>query len=86
MRRTILQDHNNGKALEVRLEQDGGTFYAILAGMTVNLHSGIVANTWDGSGPDDYYQIENDTYRSISFDSYKAAKATYGQFKQEFID
>lgn len=86
MRRTILNDHNNGKALEIRLEQEGGKYYVILAGMAFNLHTGNVATSFNGNHPDGYLEIDNDTYRSISFDTYSGAKTTYDQFKTEFID
>ena len=40
MRKKILTDQNNSKALELRLEQDGGMYYVVVAGITFHLQSG----------------------------------------------
>lgn len=87
MRKQLNQDQNNGKALEVRLEQEGATYYVIIAGLTFNLKSGCVNGTCDSSGPDeDYLQVENETYDCKPYNDYRTAKEIYDSYKTRYID
>jgi len=87
MRKTIQQDQNNGKALEIRLEQDGQTqFYVILAGVTFNLRSGCASGRCEYGGEEEYMFVENETYQAHTFPTYTEAKRAYDIFKAQFID
>ena len=87
MRRTIQQDQNNGKALEIRLEQEGQTqFHVILAGVTFHLRSGCASGRCEYGGDEDYMFIDNETYQAHSFPTYTDAKKAYDIFKTRYID
>jgi hypothetical protein len=81
MRRVIQQDQNNGKALEIRLEQSGEKYYVVLAGMTFNLRSGCATGVCEPTGEDEFMCIENDTYKEYPFNSYTDAKNAYNNLK-----
>jgi hypothetical protein len=87
VRKVLLQDQNNGKALELRLESEGlASYYVILAGMTINLKTGKTRGVLDSTGPAEYLWIENETYSCERYSDYRAAKQTYDTFKSRFID
>lgn len=87
MRKVIQQCQNNGKALELRLEEESqDKYYLILAGMTINLKSGCANGMEDMQGEDDYMVIENETYLVESVTSYRQAIAAYEEVKKRCID
>jgi hypothetical protein len=87
MRKVLAEDQNNGKALEIRLEQEGqAKFYVILAGMTFNLRTGCVSGVCEPTGEDEYMFVENETYQEHPFPNYSEAKRAYGIFKIRYID
>ncbi len=86
MRKKLITDQNNGKALEVRLEQEGATYYVIIAGMTIHLMSGCANGVCEPTGENEYLQIENETYSCESFSEYRKAKEMYDAYKQRYID
>ena len=81
MRRVIQQDQNNGKALEIRLEQAGDKYYVVLAGMTFNLRSGCASGLCESTGEDEFMAIENETYKEYPFSSYQDARDAYNTLK-----
>ena len=86
MGRVIMQDQNNGKALEIRLEQQSGqVFNVIIAGMTFNLRTGCASGICEPTGEDEYMSIENETYVCHRFTNYSEAKSAYDAFKQQFL-
>ena len=85
MRRVIQRDANNGKALEVRLEQEGATYYVILAGMTFNLRTGCASGRCEPTGEDEFMCVENETYKEYPFSNYTDAKNGYDSFKQKVL-
>ena len=85
MRRTIQQDQNNGKALEIRLEQAGEKYYVVLAGMTFNLRSGCASGMCEATGEDEFMSIENETYQEHQFNSYQDAKNAYNTIKERVL-
>ena len=87
MRKVIAEDQNNGKALEIRFEQEGhDKFYVILAGMTFNLLTGCASGVCEPTGEDEYMFVENETYQEYPFPNYSEAKKAYGIFKTRYID
>jgi hypothetical protein len=86
MRKTLISDQNNGKALEIRLETEGATYYVIIAGMTISLLSGCARGVCEPTGENEYMQIENETYSCESFTDYREAKAKYDAYKDRYID
>jgi len=87
MRKVIAEDQNNGKALEIRLEQEGhAKFYVILAGMTFNLRTGCASGACEPTGEDEYMYVENETYKERPFLNYGEAKRAYDIFKTRYID
>ena len=87
MRRIIAEEQNHGKALEIRLEQEGhSAFYVILAGMTFNIRTGCASGVFEPTGEDEYMVIENDTYKAYNFRTYGEAKKAYDIFKAQYID
>ena len=86
MRKRLQEDQNNGKALEVRLEQEGGIYYVILAGMTINLLSGCTRGICEPTGEDEYMSFENETYHAENFDNYRQAKDVYDNWKRQYVD
>ena len=85
MRRTIQQDQNNGKALEIRLEQAGEKYYVVLAGMTFNLRSGCASGMCEPTGEDEFMSIENETYQEHPFNNYQDAKNAYNTIKERVL-
>ena len=86
MRKVIREWQNNGKALEIRLEEESPSkFIVVVAGMTVNLKSGS-ANYEREAGDDDYMFFENDTYMEYPFSSYRLANEAYDVLKLKYID
>lgn len=86
MGRVINQDQNNAKALEIRLEQNGAeAFNVIIAGMTFNLRTGCASGICEPTGEDEFMSIENETYKSYSFGSYREAKNAYEQLKKQYL-
>ena len=81
MRRVIQQDQNNGKALEIRLEQAGEKYYVVMAGMTFNLRSGCASGMCEPTGEDEFMSIENETYKEYPFANYTDAKNAYNTLK-----
>ena len=81
MRRVIQQDQNNGKALEIRLEQGGEQYYVVLAGMTFNLRSGCASGICESTGEDEFLSIENETYQEHAFNNYQDARNAYTTLK-----
>lgn len=81
MRRVIQQEQNNGKALEIRLEQVGEKYYVILAGMTFNLRTGCASGMCESTGEDEFMSIENETYREYPFSNYQDARDAYNTLK-----
>jgi len=81
MRRVIQQEQNNGKALEIRLEQAGEKYYVVLAGMTFNLRSGCASGVCEPTGEDEFMSIENETYKEYPFNSYQDARDAYNTIK-----
>jgi hypothetical protein len=87
MRRLLLQDQNNGKALEVRLEVEGdASFYVVIAGLTINLRSGCIRGICEPTGENEYLAIENETYSCQSFADYNTAKEMYDGYKARYLD
>lgn len=87
MRKTIRNDQNNGKALEIRLEEEGpGKFYVTVAGMTFNLRSGCASGVCGGGGEEDYMFVENETYFSNSYPTYYNAVEAYEGYKTRYLD
>ena len=86
MRRKLITDQNNGKALELRLESEGATYYVIIAGMTVNLLSGCATGFCEATGEEDYMQIENETYSCEQYTDYRKAKEVYDAYKTRYLD
>lgn len=86
MKRKILQDQNNGKALELRLEQDGNTYFVIIAGMTINLRSGCATGVCEPTGDEEYMEVENETYSCQFYQNYFEAKQVYDDYKIRYID
>jgi len=59
MRRIIKDYQNNGKALEIRLEEETSTKYCVvIAGMTFNLKSGCANDRCEFSGEDEFMIID----------------------------
>jgi len=85
MIRVIQQEQNNGKALEIRLEQAGEKYYVVLAGMTFNLRTGCASGLCEATGEDEYMSIENETYREYPFNNYQDARSAFETFKQGVI-
>lgn len=86
MRKRLMEDQNNGKAIEVRLEQDEATYYTILAGMTVHLLSGCARGICEPTGENEYLMHENEIFRSETFSTYREAKELYDAWKQQYVD
>ena len=87
MRRVIRECQNNGRALEVRLEEESpAKYYVIIAGMTINLKSGCANGTFDATGEDEFLIIENDTYVVQPYSSYRSAIDAYEAVKRKYID
>lgn len=85
MRRILKQYQNNGKALEVRLEEENGNkYHVILAGTTLKFRSGCASGRCDGG--EDYLFNDNETYMAHSFPSYNLAEQAYETIKGKYID
>lgn len=87
MNKVIKQAQNNGKALEIRLEQHGTNYHVVVAGITFNLRTGCSGGTCDYTSPDnDYYQIENETHKTMLCKNYQEATTVYNTLKAQIID
>ena len=78
---------NNGKALEVRLEEESASkYYVVIAGMTINIKSGC-ANGWcEATEEDEFMIIEKETYVVQPFSSFRSANETYDILKRKYLD
>ena len=81
MRRVIQQDQDNGKALEIRLEQAGEKYYVVLAGMTINLRTGCATGWCEATDEDEFMCIENEIYKEYPFSNYQDARNAYNTLK-----
>ena len=87
MRRIIKDYQNNGKALEIRLEEETSTKYCVvIAGMTFNLKSGCANDRCEFTGEDEFMIIENETYIAHPFSSYRLANEAFEVLKKQYID
>ena len=86
MRRKLITDQNNGKALELRLESEGAAYYVIIAGMTIDLLSGCATGVCEPTGDNEYLEVENETYTCEHYTDYRQAKEVYDTYKTRYID
>ena len=89
MRRKLLRDYqNNGKALELKLEEETpGQYYVSLVGMTVNLRSGCANGTCEGGlGEDPYMFVDNETYIVQPYSDFRQAEEAFNGYKERYLD
>ena len=87
MRRVIKDYQNNGKAIEIRMEEESGTkYFIVIAGMTIHLKSGCANGKFESTGDDEFMTIENETYIVQPFSSYRSASDAYEVLKKKYVD
>lgn len=85
MKKVLLQEQFESRALEVRLEQSGfDRFLVIVAGMTYNIRTGHVKGVLESTADDEYLYIENETYKEFEFIRYAEAKKLFDALNDKY--